>query len=744
MAPVRSELSRPAISALLGAGLNALKRGHASALTNRHRRLRDVLHRQALRVVMSTLGDTVPTVDCEAFASRILLHWALAQLRPDQRPTLENIDEYAWLHSTSWRPLLALACHHGALSVPHFPGRYRKHPDESAIENLCGIWAVGHSTVYRYLEKGRRQVIEILAQGRPAGRQLVSLRRATQSAMEGSAPPAHGWATWHHARAAEATVSGMATDALWHLVRAGDGAGVIETLVLLKRHSSEAAHSPETDILLEEFESQCPLQPQDRIELGLRRAVLWHCRQEVEREGDVLHKTLRLAESLGQPLSLGKAQAALARFFEERDRDRAIACYESSLPCLRTAIEHGGGAEKPAAVDEYANCVVHLAWLHLRRNNPKAKALLEQLPGIGQGQTLSLETEGALEQTWGEYWRCLGNPRKALEHKHKALTIFERLGDRRSVLSTYNNLGLLYADIKEYAMAKDYAGQVVAAASSGAVEPELLSSAHCNLGVAHFGLGQTTEALEHYERSLMIDERAGLSSHAIVALYNLAEAHYERFKQLGDPADESLGDSYSAAAVRRSNEANSPAQAEAAHALKREILGTGDGPDRLLPSEHAAHFSEMSEIERLRMSLALPQGAEQQVRIHLAIARAYTAIATKEREAALAIVSRHHLATDDFQAELDTLRTTFSRELTREQQLEDDWQSHSNDLLVKDRRHSILAHLLAQGSINKSTYAEVAAVSLATASKHLGVLAERGLLVQTGKGPSTRYLLKSP
>jgi hypothetical protein len=164
------------------------------------------------------------------------------------------------------------------------------------------------------------------------------------------------------------------------------------------------------------------------------------------------------------------------------------------------------------------------------------------------------------------------------------------------------------------------------------------------------------------------------------------------------------------------------------------------GPDRLIPVEYAAHFEEMSDIQRLRTSLAVPQPAAQQVRTHLAIARAYLAIAGKEREAALALAERHGLQ-NDFAPELEALRETFSRELTKEQRLAQSWGERSNDLLDADRRQLVLAQVLAQGSINKSTYAEVAAVSLATASKHLGLLAERGLLVQTGKGPSTRYLL---
>ena len=49
--------------------------------------------------------------------------------------------------------------------------------------------------------------------------------------------------------------------------------------------------------------------------------------------------------------------------------------------------------------------------------------------------------------------------------------------------------------------------------------------------------------------------------------------------------------------------------------------------------------------------------------------------------------------------------------------------------------------MLAEGYISKSGYASVAQVSPATASKHLGLLAERGLLLQIGNGPSTRYVL---
>jgi tetratricopeptide (TPR) repeat protein len=738
MVSPRSRLSRRAIEALLVAGLTDLRQGRAVAPGNRYRRLREGLERPLLQTLTSTIGDLVPVAERDGEAVRVLLQWAIEQLRPDRRPGLEGVDERAWLHSTSWRPLLAMACHHGLLSIPDFPGRYRRHPAESAIENLCGIWAVGPSTVYRYLDKGRRQLVDLFDGPPLSGSQLLSLRRNAHAWLNRRPPPASGWPAWHQARADACLLGGDVSNALWHLSRSGEFGTLLD---VLRRHGSEAAGSPETDALLTELENDNGLGVDKRIELDLRRALLSHYRHDITRENEALGRALRSAELHGEPSLLGMAQAAMARFFEERDRDRAIACYEESLGYLKRVIEQPGHPNRNRAVNEYASGLVHLAWLYLRRNNPKAKTLLEQFANVSAGTPLEEETIGALEQTWGEYWRCVGNPRQALEHKHRALAIFERIGDLRSTLSTYNNLSLIYSDSKDFEQAIEYGSKVVAAAKHQSVEPELLSSVHCNLGVAYFSLGHLDQAITHYEASRAAAEQAGLRSLLVVSQYNLAEAHYERFKQHADRQDELQGDSYAAAAARLSTEDKAHAQAEAARALKREILGTGEGPDRLLPAEHAAHFAEMTEIERLRLGLALPQAAEEQVRVHLAIARAYLAIATKEREAALAIASRHGLQSADFQGELETLRSTFSRELTREQHLYEAWNSRSSDLLAKERRQSVLTHVLAQGSINKSTYAEVAAVSLATASKHLGLLAERGLLVQTGKGPSTRYLL---
>lgn len=737
MPSARTHTSRRVVDALLNAALNALRRGNLGDLSPRHARLRQALWRPWLTTVVGTLGDAVPVDERVSKASKLLLMWGVSRLRPDGKAGLDGIDDDAWLHSTSWRPMLALVCHHGLLSVPPFPSRYRRHAEEAPIENLCGLWAVGPSTVYRYLDKAKRQLLEVFIESAPSGEQLFSLRCFADAWLQSQNTPDLHRPTWHANRAQASFVAGEASDGLWHLFRAQD---INAFLTAIKRYGTEAASAAETDSLLDAMAQSNVLVPAQYVELCLRRANLCHLRHEVEREGEALAQALRRAEALGQPLHIGIAHAAMGRFLEERDRDRAIACYEESTANLRQVIEGPSETDRLRAVDEYASCVIHLAWLHLRRNNPKAKTLLDQMPTLGDQFALSDETVGSLEQTWGEYWRCVGNPRRSLEHHHKALVIYQRLADQRSIFNTYRNLSLIYSDAKEFSMAVEYGQRVLDAVNEQAIEPEVQSGACCNLGVAFFSLGDLDKAIAYYQRATAIAEQAGLRSHLIIAQYNLAEAHYERFKQRATPEDETLGDLYAATAARLSTEDNAQAQADAARALKREVLGTGDGPDRLLPTEHAAHFAEMAEVERLRMSLATPQPVTHQVRTHLAIARAYLNIATKEREMALALAARHGVA-EDFGPELNSLRQTFERELTREQQWAARWQQQASELLQPEQRSAALNRLISAGAINKSAYAEVCGVSLATASKHLGLLAERGLLVQTGKGPSTRYLL---
>lgn len=738
MSQVSPRIPRQRLDLLLTATLAACRAGSLAEGLGQHPVALRWARRRWLAPVHETAGTSLPAEQRDAVAVHLLLVWALSQLRPDRRPALGEIDAAAWIDRTSWRPLLALACQHGFLQVPAFPERYRRRADESVLDNLCGLWAVGPSTVYRYLDKGKRLLSDLLALPSWSAAQLLALRQVVQTHIDQSLTTGDRVA-WHGAQAEAALLRQAVGAALWHLRQAGDDAAFIR---VLQRYPLEAANAADSDLLIAQLDP-APLSPRLRFDLALASAALWRARGVDTGESESYARALRIADQEGDALMLGVVYGALGKFNEARDADRAFAYYEDSVEQLRRAgLQEGASSGGPVEVlTEYANSLIRLAWLHVRRNDPRARPVLERAQQLSTREGFPLPTAGLLEQAWGEYWRCTGDARKALEHKHRALNVFEQIGDQRSILSTYVNLSLVYGEVKDYARAIEYGERVLSATHDLHVEPEVVITAIGNMGVAYFWLTNYDQAITHYREALELAERTGLQSHVSSSHFNLAEAHYKRYQQTGHPDDERIGDHHAAVAARMGVTSNEPNLVEASQNLKREVLGHAGIPvDRLLPEEFAAHFGEMSEIRRLRAQLALPCTPEQQAQIHLAMARAYLAMAASEREQALGLIHKHALGAT-FDKAFEDLKRTFERALTREQQLATWWQSGCGGLLDEQQRKQVLTHLLDTGAINKSSYAEVAGVSPATASKHLSVLLERGLLTQVGKGPSTRYLL---
>ena len=146
MHPTLPNSNPPPRLLLLEQVLAAHKAGRLDELLAARPRLTQALARRWLGVVRATAGDRLDEVHRDARATALLLRWALAQLRPDQAPTLDAIERSAWLDRTSWRPLLALMCHFGFAAVPPFRDRYHARADEAAADVLCGLWSVGPST----------------------------------------------------------------------------------------------------------------------------------------------------------------------------------------------------------------------------------------------------------------------------------------------------------------------------------------------------------------------------------------------------------------------------------------------------------------------------------------------------------------------------------------------------------------------------------------------------------------------
>lgn len=722
------------VEAMLDAALSAYRAGTLDELL----RQRPLAGRWLMRRHGSLVGDAVGDSSDRAAAlpaasAVVFLRWLVTQLRPDLSPTLSHIEREAWLNLTSWRPMLAVMCHAGLAEVPEFRDRYRRRNGEPAIDNLCGLWGVGVSTFYRYLERGKRAMAQIVLESPPSAASCLSLRQVCLAdAMARLQLDAAGLAQWHQLRATQAIARRDAASALWHSLQAGDAEAFLSTLTT---HAAALAGEPETDALVERL-AATPLGPRQRFDLWMARATLARTRNAAEREHQAYEHALQIANTMGDRMLLGIVYGALGKFFEPRDGDRAFACYEDSAEFLGTS-----ASNDEAAARHFLTTLVRLAWLYALRNDPRSRSVLDRVDVLRAEFTIADDLLGMVEQTWGEYWWRAGDLRKALEHKHRALNIFERVGDNRSILATFLNLSWVYTETKEFDRAIGYARRIMDASDRQIVEPAIVASAHVNLGAAYFFQGRYDQAIEHYQFALERSLQANLRLQANRAHHNLAEAFYKRFQAASDPEDERRGDLHAATSMNAPLVETTHALVEASRGLKAEVLGDGSGAgaaNRLLPEESAVHFEEMAEIQRHRAVLAVPLSPEAHVRARLAIANAYLAISVKEREAALQLIQRHALS-ERFTLELGQLRSTFDRELTREQQLMLDWQNNAGELLEESRRIAVIDHLLREGFISKSGYAQVSRLSPATASKHLATLTERGLLQQSGKGPSTRY-----
>jgi tetratricopeptide (TPR) repeat protein len=724
---------------LIEAALVAQRAGTLDELVRQRPRAARWLMRRFQHLLLGTVGEAIEVEQPLVFAADLLLRWTLTQLRPDREPSFEGIDRKAWLDLTAWRPMLAATCYAGMLAVPEFRERYRRRVDEPAIENLCGLWSVGPSTFYRHLDRAKRTMAEVLVR-EPIGVPMrFALRRYLQSEVaqrQGLDTPERRIA-WHRRQAERAQQRHDVGSVLWHRLAAADVRGFIHALQL---DALQSANHPETDALVERLAAGA-LTARDRMEVELARAALARTRNMPDRMQHACEQALQIAVTAHDKLLMGIAYGALGAFHETRDSDRAFACYEDSAECLQQADPHQSDR---AAIEAYLTTLTRLAWLYLQRNDPRAKTVLERTQQLGRVIDVPDELAGMQAQSWGELARRSGQLREALQHKQRALNIFERVGDRRSVLATWLNLSSIYAELQQFDRAIQYAQRILEVAARQDVEPQIVAGTHVNLGATYYLQGRYDAAIDQYQQALDASLRSDLRLEATRVHFNLAEAYYKRFQNAQDVRDERAGDAHVEAVLNAPMSESSPAARELARNLKGDILGHADkaANDRLIPEESAVHSEEMADIQRQRAVLAVPFSPEAHVRAHLAIANAYLQISVKEREAARLLIERHDLH-ERFAEELGRLHATFDRQLTHEQRVLSSWRQQASDLFDEPRRNAVIEQLLRDGSINKSAYAELCGVSPATASKHLTLLAERGLLQQTGKGPSTRYLLPS-
>lgn len=735
--PLSQHLSRSAWSVLLDQALDGLRQGGIPPWPHdRWPSLKRRFEQQWLGPIWGTWGDQITHYERWPAAVQLLLHWAFGLIRPDHQTTLglTNIPENAWVDQTTWRPLLAVAATSGLLAVPTLPGQYRRSSGESALDTLCGLWAVGSSTTYRYVDKGKRQLLEALCVSHRSAFQRWALRdfaaKTRTAAMSSS---------WHTEQAQILAQHGHAMDAAWHLCQAQIWSPLAE---LLRRKALELASDPE-HIALSQSLRRATADARSRVELALGESVIWRCLGKVESELDCLQLAIRTAPSIQdnfRTLHSGLALHAMGYFYNARDPEQAISHFEAAVQQLNVAARVVPDRLQHLVQSAYVNAIASLAFVHLRRNNPQGQTLLQSaLAAARECEQLDAEANGMLLKAQAEEARCRDQVVDAIRYRQRALVLYERMADTREVVEQQVNLGQLLAHSGSAEEAKHFCSRVISMAQRFCIRPEALLSAHGGMAVAAMTQKEFASAIEHLHEVLRISQQFGMQRHHLGGLMNLAEVHYLRFKEDLNSEDERLGDHYVEQCGLLSGRLGLPQSESKARSLKQATLNPQTAVHHLLPIENSAHPGEFAKIEALRAELALPRPPAQRARTHIALSQLYLRIAAKERDAARGLMQTHGLS--ELEGDIEALQQTWAHDGNLASQLSSRWREQVGDWLTDSQRKAVLERLLAEGSLSKSSYGEAAEVSPATASKHLGLLADKGLLEQQGRGPATRYVL---
>jgi tetratricopeptide (TPR) repeat protein len=667
-------------------------------------------------------------------ALSLWLEWGLAQIRPDNASLEREIERKAWLGAHAWRPYVALAAHFGFIAVPEMSERYRARKDEPPFERLCGVWNIAPSSFYRYVDRGRRalakQLFAPLNRNRLASMCDFDARheqppmsvRPRELADLSRVGPRFAFHSNHLAP-------------LWAAIRADDAASV---MAILMRDVCHLAAYEYIDVLLDRVATM-NLSLRAQIDVSLRRAHVCRVQNRIDAEQHFLSVALRAASAFDDKLSLARVYAAQARAVETRDVDRAMVDLRASIELYDALCTTTSDEDESAQVERIA-AMIRLAWLYIKRNDPKAQIILEQCEELIDVAAHDLETLASLAQARAELARRSGNLQVAVESNLRALQYFERTSNEAQSLKVTGTIVLLYGELRKLDLAIVYADKIFARAQRQQIEPYTVAATHLNLGIAYFWCERFDDAILAYEHALRIASDANLRPLMGRAHYNLAEAFYRRYQLTKTPADERFGDSHSTLSQAIWEQSNDRAAAEATRNLKRAALGEQEHLiyDRMLPAELAIHFDELHRIQSQRLVFERAKTNEEKALAQLKIAREYVDIVVKERERALALLA-DTTPSAAITTQLDRITTAFHRSLSHEESLAETWRQRSLGVIASDKLHAVTQHIAQFGVIKKSQYATLCSVSPATASKHLALLATRGLLVRANRGRATAF-----
>jgi len=256
---------------------------------------------------------------------------------------------------------------------------------------------------------------------------------------------------------------------------------VVDDLLLKGEKKKALALAKDTPRLLAYIEGNKP-----RPEAALALAVAIKTLNEKKHQA-ALDQLARIDSG---PADLTSVRALLVRahaFFALGRAQEAVPFLEESLKKARAI---GWGSGHLTSLQRLSHCArLRQDWRRVVEIDEEIIAFLKPLKGPAARKLLATTySDLAVGQ------KELGDPDKALAALTHALSLFEKLGDRRRAAATANNIGLAYTRKDEYARALGYLGRALKYARELKWR-SLIAAALVNSGIIHLRLHRLEKAL---------------------------------------------------------------------------------------------------------------------------------------------------------------------------------------------------------------------------------------------------------
>ncbi|MCC6181520.1 MAG: tetratricopeptide repeat protein, partial [Bacteroidia bacterium] len=123
-------------------------------------------------------------------------------------------------------------------------------------------------------------------------------------------------------------------------------------------------------------------------------------------------------------------------------------------------------------------------------------------------------------------WR-VGNYDTALYYAQNAHTLAEKLGFKKGIASSYNNIGIVYYYQDDFASAMEYHLKSLKIREELGLKSNMAGS-YANIGMVYYEQGDYARAMEYYLKALKIYEELGMKSNMAISYNNIGGIYYDQ------------------------------------------------------------------------------------------------------------------------------------------------------------------------------------------------------------------------